>query len=288
MQMNFATHSTITNPGRFADLLTPLPTSPGEVSEVVQGLIYHYIAGKFFFGYQHDRERNREIDSRDIKRILARLLQLDARPLREARSFENRVVGCCRDFSLLACSILRHHGVPARLRYGFATYFGTPGFFSDHVIVEAWMDGRWVQFDPQLAGVLPTTIDLLDLPQGAFLTGSLAWQTCRAGANPLAFGISPDVQEARGLWFVRGRMQLDLAALRKQEMLCWDEWGFGEEAAELSPANEELLDSVAHLALGNESQLLDLLTTDDRLSLPAEVTCYSPFAGPHLVAQLVK
>ncbi|WP_456781864.1 transglutaminase domain-containing protein [Bradyrhizobium sp. USDA 3315] len=37
----------------------------------------------------------------------------------------------CRDFSLMLCSVLRHHGVPARIRCGFGRYFA-PHPFHDH------------------------------------------------------------------------------------------------------------------------------------------------------------
>lgn len=44
-------------------------------------------------------------------------------------------------------SLLRHHGVPARSRIGFAGYF-TQGWHHDHVVPEAWLGGRWVRCDP--------------------------------------------------------------------------------------------------------------------------------------------
>src|SRR5256886_10114387 len=36
---------------------------------------------------------------------------LDPRPLAEARPPERRLVGCCRDFTVLLCAMARHHGI---------------------------------------------------------------------------------------------------------------------------------------------------------------------------------
>jgi hypothetical protein len=280
MNIDYSTQSAISDPGRHAALLDGLPTDPAVLVQVVQGLVYHYVAGRFFFGHQPPAERIGEVDSRSLERILDRLVELDPRPLTQARRYEDRVVGCCRDFSLLACAVLRHHGIPARLRYGFAGYF-EPGYFGDHVIVETWTGSRWRRFDPQLAGVAKTQVDLLDLPDGAFVTGGRAWQMCRAGADAARFGLGPQVPEVSGLWFVRGRMQLDLAALRKRELLCWDEWLYGVEAMELTAGDEELLDRAA---AADEPELSALLDGEARLALPTEVNCFSPAVGPHQVA----
>lgn len=179
------------------------------------------------FGYRPAQERIGEIDTRTLERILARIIELDARPLDKPRDFDKRIIGCCRDFSLIACAILRHQGIPARLRYGFANYF-IPGYWVDHVIVEMWTGKHWRRFDAQIAGVLNTEIDLFDIPGGAYIPGGRVWQICRnEGADPTHFGLGPDVPDVSGEWFICGRMFLDIAALNKQELLCWDEWSFG-------------------------------------------------------------
>ncbi|MEV5986507.1 transglutaminase-like domain-containing protein [Streptomyces sp. NPDC052051] len=67
-------------------------------------------------------------------------------------------VGVCRDFALLHCSFLRHVGVPARLRSGFADYVGSDGFHGDHVVTEYWDAERgWLLADPQMAD--PMVVD---------------------------------------------------------------------------------------------------------------------------------
>ncbi|MCA2211786.1 transglutaminase-like domain-containing protein [Wangella sp. NEAU-J3] len=43
----------------------------------------------------------------------------------------------CRHFAVLACALLRHRGIPARARCGFATYF-QPGKGLDHTSGDGW------------------------------------------------------------------------------------------------------------------------------------------------------
>lgn len=282
---NYAVQSSVTDPGQYAHLLDDLPSDLAGVARVVQGLVYHYMAGQYMFGYCPPQERMAEIDTRYAERILARLIELDDRPLTEPRAYEDRIVGCCRDFSLLACAILRHQGTPARLRYGFASYFDA-GYWGDHVIVEAWNGSRWQRFDPQLAGVFKTDYDLFDIPAAAFATGGRAWQMCRnEGADPLRFGLGPHVEDVRGWWFVRGRLQLDLASLNKQELLCWDQWRYGEPNNAPIGDDEALLDRAAALSLLPDSaELRALWRGDTRLRLPESVTCFSPARGAHSVS----
>src|SRR6266508_529432 len=68
-------------------------------------------------------ERLREIDSRYGDRMLSRLLELQAGSLRDARPAQQRLVGCCRDVTVLMLMAARAKGIPARGRIGFARYF---------------------------------------------------------------------------------------------------------------------------------------------------------------------
>ena len=58
-----------------------------------------------------------------VARQLAAIAALDPRPLAEARLLERRLVGNCRDFSVLLAALLREQGTPARARCGFGRYF---------------------------------------------------------------------------------------------------------------------------------------------------------------------
>jgi hypothetical protein len=124
-------------------------------------------------------------------------------------------------------ALLRHAGFSARARVGFSGYFGDDRWV-DHWIVERWdpASAAWLRSDPQLDDrqreMFGFDLDPLDLPAGAFLTGSEAWRRCRQGEDdPQRFGI----MDMGGWWFIAGNVIRDLAALHKVELLPWDVWG---------------------------------------------------------------
>ena len=162
---------------------------------------------------------------------LARIVELDAGLLTVERPLERRLVGNCRDFSVMLCAMLRHQGVPARARCGFGTYF-LPNHYEDHWVCEYWSasEKRWLMVDPQLDSlqreVLGIDFDTCDMPAGRFVTGGEAWRRCRRGeADPESFGIL----DMKGLWFVCGDLLRDFLALYKVEILLLDPgaWVFG-------------------------------------------------------------
>lgn len=274
----YMAQSATSDPKQYSYLLDKLPTDFAGIAQVVQGLIYHYMAGPYLYGWTPPQDRFPEINTRTVERILAALLAKDARPLTESRPFVDRLIGCCRDFSLLTCAILRHQGRAARLRYGFGNYF-VPDYWFDHVIVELWEDGRWRRFDPQLSLDHDWGFNPLDMPADVFVTGGCAWQLCRAEtADPARFGLGPNELEVRGWWFIRERLQLDVAALNKIELLCWD--GIAG-LTETQPADVALLDEMAMLSLDSDTTALRLrCATDPRWQMPTTVTCFHPMIGP--------
>lgn len=54
--------------------------------------------------------------------------------------------GVCRDFAHLGITFCRALNIPARLAVGYVWFDEPPQDF--HAIFEAWLGGRWVQFDP--------------------------------------------------------------------------------------------------------------------------------------------
>ncbi len=280
----YIAQSPTSDPGRYGDLFNSLSPDLMGIAQVTQGLVYHYFADQYQYGWQPPQERLPEINTRTVEKILAALLEKDDRPLTVARQYEDRVVGCCRDFSLLACAMLRHQRRAARLRYGFAGYFDK-GYWGDHVIVEVWNGDRWQRFDPQVVGKRDWGVDLLDIPATAFATGGRAWQMCRQeGADPDRFGLGPDATDVRGWWFVRERLQLDVAALNKIELLCWDGIAGLQEG---EPADDAILDEIAAMSLDPESSALRArCQTDARWQLPTTVSCFHPAIGPAFAVEV--
>ena len=54
--------------------------------------------------------------------------------------------GVCRDFAHLGITLCRALNIPARLVVGYVYFVEPPQDF--HAVFEAWLEGRWVLFDP--------------------------------------------------------------------------------------------------------------------------------------------
>ncbi|MBI5958504.1 MAG: ClbS/DfsB family four-helix bundle protein [Chloroflexi bacterium] len=255
-------------------LLEGLPTTIPDLVKVVQNNLLHVFWAKQY-GVELTDERKAEVNIRTTAARLQAIYDADPKPLVVPRAAPERSVGNCRDFSLMLVTLLRHQGVPARARCGFATYF-MPQHYEDHWVCEYWNadQGRWIQVDAQMdtlqSGKLQLDFDPLDVPLTRFLPGGLAWQKCRQGeANPDQFGIF----DMSGLWFVRGDMLRDFAALNKVELLPWDVWGLIEGTDEMiSQENLAFLDHIAALTLAGDEVFEEIRTlhkTDDRVRVPA-------------------
>ncbi|MCP4753776.1 MAG: hypothetical protein GY866_23070 [Proteobacteria bacterium] len=81
-----------------------------------------------------------------------------------------------------------------------------------------------------------------------------------------------------GLWFVRGNLVRDLAALNKMELLPWDCWGLIEGGdQDISDGNNALLDRIAeHTATAGVShdKLRDVYQKESQLKVPAVIRSY--------------
>jgi hypothetical protein len=240
----------------YTDRVRTLPRDLPGLVRAVQGLVLHIFWAERY-GVTLSEERQGEVQIRRMPPKLARLQQLDPQPLQVPRPPELRLVGNCRDFSLLLSALLKAQGIPARPRCGFGTYF-MPGHFEDHWMTEYWnaTEARWVQVDAQLDDlqqqVLQIRFDPLDLPPGQFVLAGAAWQMCRAGkANPEDFGIF----QWHGWDFIRGNLMRDFLSLNKVVVLPWDFWSATEPpVADFSAAQMETMDRIAALTLaGNEA-----------------------------------
>jgi hypothetical protein len=268
----YTKQSWVTDPGSYAHLYRDLPDDLADLCRAVQGLLVHYRGSATI-----PADRLREIDTRRVEVMLARIMELDSRPLALPRPLKARLVGCCRDYAVLLCSILRCRGVPVRVRFGFATYF-EPDFMPDHVVAEYWnrKDGRWVLVDAELSeetcrrkGI---NFDPRDLPRDRFLLAGNAWQLCRKGdLDPNRCGANAEIC---GLPFVGRYVSHDLAALDQTEVLCWDGWGMTDVPPGGSLAEEELalLDVVAAATIEGRTGGFN---TDPRLRARGEIHSYS-------------
>jgi hypothetical protein len=282
-QAYYRTFGMMTDPGEHAAMLEDLPQDVAGLCRAVQGCMVHVFWAERY-GLSLSPERKQEVQVRPVVEKLALMAAMDARPLAQPRPLERRLVGNCRDFTLMLCTLMRCQGYSARSRCGFGTYF-LPDHYEDHWVCEYWHpeQGRWVMVDPQLdeyqREVLRVDFDPVAVPPQRFLTAGRAWQLCRAGrADPDSFGIF----DMKGLWFIRGNVLRDLAALNQVEMLPWDVWGLiGGDDQSLTDDDWAALDTVAALSVaGDEAfgRLRACYEGDARLRVPLEVQSQRPAA----------
>jgi Transglutaminase-like superfamily len=243
---HWADHSRMTDPGEHAPLVADLRSGVGPLSKVVQGLLIHT---DWLDAYPVDKGsfRTTTRETLPIADRLSQILEKSTFPLHVTHPPCDRSVGTCRDFSLMLCSLLRSHGVPARLRCGFASYFGET--WEDHWVCEYW-DGAaamWrlgdAQLDKTLRGRLEIQFDPADVPRSAFLTAGEAWTEGRAGRlDPDRLGHGA----VAGMWFVKVNVLRDHGALNGRETSPWDGWRDAPRAGRRLDAVEmPFLDRVA-------------------------------------------
>lgn len=274
----FSQQGRMTDPGTYASLYENLPTSIPDLVKLVQGVTIHVFWTERY-GFKAPPERMDELQLRSIERRLGQTIVLDPRPLTEPRPLDRKLLGNCRDHSLLLASLLRYQGVPARARCGFGAYF-MPNHFEDHWVTEYWSNGqsRWVLVDAQLdelqRDVLKIDFDTLDVPRDQFIVGGKAWQMCRSGEqDPETFGIF----DMHGLGFVRGNLVRDVASLNKMELLPWDCWGVILTEALDNPEDLAVLDEVAALSaedVPNFERLRSRYESDPRLFVNGSLLSY--------------
>jgi len=290
----WAAQSSVSDPGDLASLLDEVPGDIAAIRAVSQNLVVHYTGATDGSFVPIRGARLGEVDLRYAEAMLRRLKDLGDGRVLGPRPLDQRVVGCCRDFSLLFVALARLKGIPARLRMGYATYFRT-GWYLDHVIVEAWdgRESRWRLVEPEVAdgylrdGAAGGPFDPLDVPPDRFVTGPRAWLAARAGdLDPERCVVSPDVEEpyTRAWPSLRHHVVQDLMALAKVEMILWDEWGILQDPDVL--AGGALLDEVARATQDPlcPAQTLARLAREPALRVPGRVTSYSPaWQGPREV-----
>lgn len=281
----YASQSRVSDPGRSASRTAEVEATLPAMAAAARELVFHYRADGDFAENGIAAERIAEIDTRYAEDMFARLAELADRPLTEPRKPSERLVGCCRDFTLGFLAIARSHGVPARARVGFASYFA-PGWYVDHVVAEVWDadQSRWRLVDAELpddfqpADGVP--MDPQDVPASRFLTGPAAWVACRAGAaHADRFAVDPglEIPATRGWPYVLHNLVHDLASLAKHEMVLWDNWGLSEIQGELTAVQLELLDAVAAATSASDVTVAQIQSfyQRDELRVPPVVTSYS-------------
>jgi hypothetical protein len=274
----YAKPGPMTSAGKYADLLRTLPRELPALTSAIQGLqVHEYMLEGY--GVSVPDSRKRETHLRRLDHMLGAMQARDSRPLDRTREPNDRLIGVCRHFTLWFVGALRAHGIPARARVGFASYFNPPQF-EDHWVGEYWneKEKRWVLVDAQLDALqrkgMKIDFDPLDTPRDRFVVAHEAWTGCRSGKlDPKRYGFSP--VNMTGLWFIAGDLLRDATALNGVELLPWDVWGaMTKPDEEITPDALAFFDRLAKLTAAPEEharELSSLYASDARLRPGASV-----------------
>ena len=236
--LSWLAHTSMTDPLNLGPQFAKLPADVSVLNQVIQGLLVH-CAWLGSYGSDPGAFGSVSRTTLPVGERLTALIERDGLVFHEARPPTQRAVGTCRDFALTLCAILRSKGTPARLRCGFASYFGDG--WEDHWVCEYWdsQQDRWCLSDPQLDPVLRAacgvTFNTADMPRDVFLTAGEAWLQCRAGKdNPDVFGH----EDIKGLWFMKVNVIRDCHAVNNHEISAWDRWREAPPELRTVPADE--------------------------------------------------
>jgi hypothetical protein len=250
-------HTPMTDPNGLVALVARLPGKIAVLNRVVRGLVVHC---EWLEQYGVDRSAFGTISrtTLPIKQRLAALIERDGRELDESRLPKQRQIGTCRDFALMMCAFLRTKGTPARLRSGFASYFGEG--WEDHWVCEYWnsREARWCLTDAQLDDVIRAackiTFNTADVPRHMFLTAGEAWLRCRTGNDdPNRYGQG----STRGIWFMTVNVVRDAFAINNRETSAWDRWR--EAPPESRTVSSQELTAIDELARNPEETRGELI-----------------------------
>lgn len=253
----YKSHSAFSEVNDFRHSIERLPTDIGEICKFVQNnLIHAYWLGHYGCEIQDDI-RYSEMQTRYANDRLKKSESKSKSRVTDNHLPANKVVGVCRDFSLLLCSVLREKGVASRIRCGFSKYL-SPGRYEDHWVCEYWSESqcRWVMVDAQLDDthrkVLNYEFDECDVPTSEFIYAGKAWQLCRDNVEePHKFGIF----DLAGFSFIKGNIVRDLYALCKTELMAWDTgWGLLKDPEQSIQDESEyrLLDDLAIISCNSD------------------------------------
>jgi hypothetical protein len=223
MEMTYLEPGLMTGVGGHAEAVARLPGDFSGIAAILHGLLIHEFWGDAYGVTLSDEDRE-TVHLRPAATILDAVLAKDPRPFDQAREPAQRVATNCRGFTVVSVALLRAHGVPARARCGFGTYF-TSGWYEDHWVVEYHDGERWRRGDAQIddvqGKVLEVDFDLSDVGD-RFVVAGEAMRLVKAGADASRFGLST-LNEGGEDW-IAGNVARDEAALAGVEVLPWDTW----------------------------------------------------------------
>ncbi|MFJ8989034.1 transglutaminase domain-containing protein [Streptomyces sp. NPDC102279] len=246
-------------------VMQELPADPADICAIARALVVSPVDAQALGLPAH---RIEEQGVRPVRGLIAVLAQLYPERLHRPRPPGARVVGTSRHAAVLACTLLRARGFPARVRAGFVVHAGhLTG--EDLWITEYWSgaEQRWIRTHPHMprdgAGAI-------DSGPAKFLSAGEAWQQYRGGLLTRKPPKSAGSGRSWGPVEISCATVRDLAALCQVEMLPDDVWGRMAQVHEgrMPAAYDNLIDVTASAcSRGDTADLARLFSTND-LAVP--------------------
>ena len=236
-------YSSFTNPGEYEYLYEKLPDSLPELCSLIKSQFIHPYTELPKYREQIPKERwNESLKYPTVKLVLEGLLSYDSSGLVKDRKPKDRLVLGCRHNAILLASILKHRGIPARVRCGHVPYL-IPGFHGSHTICEVWNenDNRWMLVDP--------STDRVDFKREDFDFSNDLWLKMQnEEIDPTLYGLPG---RYTGLVSIVGKVCPDLASLLGTEYPVYQyapilDYAF-EKDNQLSDEHIETLNKISEL-----------------------------------------
>jgi len=198
-------YSPFTDPGEYAYVYANLPDSLPALCSLIKSQFIHPYEELNAYRELIPRERwNEMYRYPSVKSILEGLVLYDSSGLTRERKPQDRLVLGCQQNAILLASILKHRGIPARVRCGHVTYL-IPDFHTSHTICEVWneTESRWMLVDP--------STDRIDFSPEEFDFSYDAWLHMQNGdIDPTQYGIP---RRYSGFVSIVGKVHIDLASI---------------------------------------------------------------------------
>jgi hypothetical protein len=208
----YRSQSDWTDPGTHVHMYSDLPRSERRLCELIKCQLIHPFDLPKFHGDIADDWRFEDLDFPTVGSMLAGLAERGRPELSLARSPGGRLMVACWHHGLLLASMLRHQGVPVRLRAGFARYIGRgTGLHVGHVVCEVWDErrNRWFLVDPDRQKV--------DFPRHEFEFASEAWESLRNGGDVSGYRSA----HYEGTPAILHLLSVDMRSVLRQELPYW-------------------------------------------------------------------
>ena len=286
--VDHAVHTPYSDPVRFVDLLADVPTDLPSLAAVARNVIVHYRAS----GHELPGERATRSTPAG-SRTSSPLTRTGTRGRYRTTGGDGPRPGLLSRPHPVCVGALRSHGIAARSRVGFAGYF-VDGWHHDHVIVEAWLDDRWVRFDSEIDAPRPSLPTPMDIgpcrPDGTgFVTAAEAWAGFAGRDRRRRRTASVRRCPASGEpFFIFDEVIYEVAHRFGDELLLWDGWGrIGEPDRPVAEADAAWLDPIAELLIAAdqgdddaERSLLEQYRSDEGLHPGPVIEQASPYGEP--------